>query len=136
TIMADVKTITLSNPVLHVTVAVTSDNLPVLRRLSKPGCIPAARTHTKYWDDSTAPLVELRYSHEGIVTAKSSKSLVGNRASARLQYVSHNETSDAVSKTLHVDMRDPETDVVVTSHLTLYNDIPVLRGTSLSLCLS
>ncbi|KAI5290456.1 hypothetical protein KEM54_001491, partial [Ascosphaera aggregata] len=128
--MADIKTITLKNEALEVIVAVNKDGLPVLRSLSLPGATRTERTHTKYWEDSTAPLVELRLSHEGIVTAKSSKSLVGNRASARLEYVSHEETEDAVSKTLHVTVRDPESKVSVVSHLTLYNWIPVLRGTS------
>ncbi|KAI5292714.1 hypothetical protein KEM52_006119 [Ascosphaera acerosa] len=130
--MADTKTITLANKALEVTVAVDKNGLPVLRGLAVPGKTRASRTHSKYWEDSATPLVEVRYSHEGIVEAKSSKALVGNRASARLQYVSHEEVSDktGVSKTLHVTMRDPETDVVVVSHLTLFNDLPALRGTT------
>ncbi|KAI5301021.1 hypothetical protein KEM55_003054 [Ascosphaera atra] len=126
--MADQKTLSLKNKNLEVIVAITKDGLPVLRRISAVGVTPTQRARTKWFEDSATPLVEVRLSHEGIAWDKSSKSMVGNRISARLEYVSHEETEDATSKTLNVTVCDAETKIHITNHLTLYNDYPVLRG--------
>lgn len=91
---------------------------------------PPEKIPSPFFACSALPLVEVRLAGEGIKTSKSSKTLIGGYVGTRLQYSSHQEHTDGTSKTLNITTEDPVSKVSVTSHLTIYSGIPVLRSSA------
>ncbi|TPX11550.1 uncharacterized protein E0L32_007761 [Thyridium curvatum] len=87
---------------------------------------------SRYFDNHSLPLAEIRLTGEGNHTSKSSKSLVASYIGKRLQYRKHQEERHAESRvtTLDIEMYDDKTQITVTSHLTVYDDIPVVRSSA------
>lgn len=78
----------------------------------------------------TVPLLGVRLNGEGNPSHKSSKTLIGSYVSSRLKYQSHHEHSDGQSKSLDVIMYDEVSQISVTSRLSVYPGIPVIRSTA------
>lgn len=79
-------------------------------------------------DDGVAlPLAEVRVAGEGNDIA-SSERLMGGGLSRRMRYLGHHESQQPDgAMTLEVTMRDPETSLTVTTTLTAWPDLPVVR---------
>ncbi|KAF4160052.1 hypothetical protein CNMCM6936_000783 [Aspergillus lentulus] len=123
------QTITLESQALRVKVLIDKDGAAFLKEvLPLPGTSPTPAF--KNFSDSYAPLVEVRLAGEGTERNKSSKSLVGSYVGARLRYQSHEIDTAADSQTLHVRLQDGISGALVTSHLTIYEEFPVLRATT------
>lgn len=81
-----------------------------------------------HYDSSSLPLVNVRLNSEGNPNAKSGQSLIGSYTTSRLQYVSHKERAGKRSKTLEVELEDPQSKIVVTAHLTIFDGSPFVRS--------
>ncbi|WP_222124112.1 alpha-galactosidase [Microbacterium paludicola] len=75
------------------------------------------------------PLAEVRVAGEGN-DLQSSERFMGSGLSRRMRYVSHEETDSGGRSILAITMRDPETALTVTSRLTSWSDLPVVRWQS------
>ncbi|CAJ2511698.1 Uu.00g073230.m01.CDS01 [Anthostomella pinea] len=127
------KTITLQNHTIAVVICTPDDSYPYLRSLD-----PVGHTQNGSEGDNIPlpktkflPLVNVRLTGEGNNGWKGQKSLVGSYISERFRYKSHKTyiTSDD-SETLDLEMRDEKTGITVTSHLTIFEGLPMLRATA------
>ncbi|KAF7561572.1 hypothetical protein G7046_g2587 [Stylonectria norvegica] len=123
--------ITLKSDVSQVIVRVDDNGRVVLQDILPVGQKPQ-QSVSPYFEKSSLPLCEVRLSGEGNLNSKSSKSLVGGYVGSRLRYKSSHESSDAKarSKTLNVEMRDDETSISVTSHLTVFEGCDFVRSSA------
>ena len=127
--MALPKTITLQSDVLRVNVYVDDHGAAFLQEVVPlPG--PSRSSVSKYFNNSYAPLVEVRLAGEGTAKHKSSKSLIGTYVGARLRYQSHEIRQQAGTHTLDVILKDSVSKVTAIVHLTVYQSTGVLRATS------
>lgn len=88
---------------------------------------------TPHFASSATPLCEVRLSGEGNKQSKTSKALIGSYVGTRLQYRSHAVQTDGggqARKTLDVVLHDAQTGITVTSHLVLFDGLPVLRSSA------
>ncbi|KAK8071441.1 hypothetical protein PG997_011644 [Apiospora hydei] len=87
---------------------------------------------TPHFESSATPLSEVRLSGEGNSQSKTSKALVGSYVGTRLKYRSHEIKTDEAQgrKTLDVALHDEQTGITVTSHMTLFDGLPVLRSST------
>lgn len=123
------RLIQLENDAIKVGVRIKSDGATSLAYVlpfgsdEQPSCSP-------HFDDSTLPLIELRLSGEGNASRKTAKALVGGYIAARLRYHGHSfdDSDPERSKILHVELRDTQTGVAVTSHLTIRPGSPFLHS--------
>jgi alpha-galactosidase len=128
--MTSSKTITLRSDALRVEIRINEDGIAYLQEvLPLPGSSkPSA---SKYYTDSSLPLVGVRLAGEGTAKYKTSKTLVGSYVGSRLKYQSHQEyTGAAHSRSLDVTLTDSVSKITVISHLTVYHKTPVLRATA------
>jgi alpha-galactosidase len=77
---------------------------------------------------SALPLAEVRLAGEGSEIG-TSKRQVNSYLSRRLRYVRHEERDEASMKVLDVVTSDPTTGISVTTHFSVYPELPVLRST-------
>ncbi|KAK8037757.1 Melibiase subfamily [Apiospora marii] len=114
----------------------------VVLRIDDAGCVylhdilpvdasPRAQG-TPHFESSATPLCEVRLSGEGNKQSKTSKALVGSYVGTRLQYRSHAIKTDGGQgrKTLDVVLHDARTGITVTSHMVLFDGLPVLRSST------
>ncbi|KAK8024610.1 Melibiase subfamily [Apiospora rasikravindrae] len=87
---------------------------------------------TPHFESSATPLCEIRLSGEGNSQSKTSKALVGSYVGTRLKYRSHEiKTDDGQGrKALDVVLQDEQTGITVTSHMVLFDGLPVLRSST------
>src|ERR1700753_1262106 len=133
-----VRTIVLKNDAVEVVVAVDSEERVLLQDI-----FPAresAKPHvSKWYGASMLPLAAVRLAGEGNLDFKTSKSMAGSHVSERLRYKSHRERTAQPNKgkrqvkVLDVEQYDPKTKVTVTSHLSIFEGLPVLRSCT-SIC--
>ncbi|KAK8073249.1 hypothetical protein PG994_004148 [Apiospora phragmitis] len=74
---------------------------------------------TPHFDSSATPLCEIRLSGEGNSHSKTSKALVGGA-----------DDGGKGRKTLDVVLHDEQTGITVTSHMILFDGLPVLRSST------
>ena len=124
-------TIILHSDALRVTLLLSQDS-PACIRSVEPNTTSRSRPkapHSPFFSDAELPLVQARLNHEGNNVYKTSKSLVGSGLASRLRYQSHHEeVIHGISKTLSIVQRDSETEIAVTSYLTVYEGFPALRS--------
>ena len=77
---------------------------------------------------SALSLAEVRLAGEG-GQFMTSKRQVQSYFGQRLRYVSHTESVSGLEKILEVVMRDPITEITVTSRFSVFAELPVLRST-------
>ncbi|KAJ5382983.1 Aldolase-type TIM barrel [Penicillium concentricum] len=93
-----------------------------------PARVSAQRPASPLFDLSELPLVSVKLAGEGNTFDKTAKSLVGSCLSARLKYESHEIQNDDQVETLEIRSRDEITKTLVTTRLSVYGAIPVLRS--------
>jgi len=129
------NTITFQSGAIAVILSIGNDS-PVGVRSIKPllqGDLSAsapAKFESPFFADAELPLVQARLGHEGSLTYKTSKSLIGNAIGMRLRYKSHTEKIEGISKTISVVQLDKEAGVSITSQITIYDDFPAVRVTA------
>ncbi|KAL4971794.1 glycoside hydrolase [Aspergillus desertorum] len=100
--------ITIKSDALAVTIYIDDDGAAYIERIIPRRGTPQ-RPVSRYFESHRAPLVEIRIAGEG--TAK------------------HNAVSDSEgSKTIDITLADPEANITVISHLTIYDSAPTLRA--------
>ncbi|KAK1142244.1 hypothetical protein N8T08_007988 [Aspergillus melleus] len=123
------NTISVQSNALKVNVHIDEDGAAFLQEVVPvPGSTrPSA---SEYFENSFAPLVEVRLAGEGTEKNKSSKSLVGSYLGTRLRYQSHHISTQAGTKTLDVVLVDKLSRITVICYLKIYPSVPVLSSTT------
>ncbi|KAL4874595.1 glycoside hydrolase superfamily [Aspergillus karnatakaensis] len=121
------QTISVESEALRVSVFVDEQGAGYLKEVIPRGATPPPPA-SKYFSDSSAPLVEVRLAGEGTEKHKSSKALVGTYVGPRLKYQSHEIQTGDGTKTLNVTLSDSK--ITVISHLTVYDSTPIVRATA------
>lgn len=127
------KTLLLKSAALQVIIDVAEDGVVRLQHVLPTGVEPKPSASPFFESPSSLPICDVRLSGEGNTGFKTSKSLVGSYIGQRLKYKSHREEAGrdgAGSKTLHIEMVDAVTEISVTSHLTVFDDLPFLRSSA------
>ena len=130
-IIARPSTISLKSDAVEVILVINRDGCVFLQNVLPRGALPKPSLSPNF-ETSALPLCEVRSSGEGNPSFKSSKALIGTYISERLAYKSHREEKDgkARSKTLHVEMVDPNTGLHVSSHLTVFDGLAFLQSSA------
>ncbi|KAJ5776357.1 Melibiase subfamily [Penicillium nucicola] len=123
------KMLILENDTIQVGIHINEDGTCSLAYLLPAGQKPQPSS-SPHFQDGYLPLVELRLSGPGNSSQKSSRALVAGYIGERLKYQNHREFNDGLkrSKSLDVGLLDEKTQMTVTSHLTIFEDLPFLRS--------
>ncbi|KAF4334825.1 alpha-galactosidase [Fusarium beomiforme] len=81
-----------------------------------------------FFSSSELPLVSVRLTGEGNTGDKTAKSLICTYLSSRLKYESHQQYQSDQEDRLEIYSRDDKTGILVTCHLKVFKNIPVLNS--------
>ncbi|GFZ44770.1 hypothetical protein JCM24511_02495 [Saitozyma sp. JCM 24511] len=129
--MSPKSTISLENAVLKAVFCIDDQSrAPLDGIIALPN--PVARQTSQWFDNSSLPVFESRLNGQGNdrVHDKTGKCLVGSIGGRHFRYRSHDLKRKGACQTLDIEMWDETTKIVVISHWTLYDDLPVLRSYS------
>ena len=124
------STITFSNDSVELKIRTGCEGGAALDSILPKNAKDGLRASSPHFENSSLPLVNVRLSNEGNPLAKSGQNLVGSYTTSRLEYVSHNESAGKGSKTLGVVLKDPQSKISVTAHVTIYDGSPFVRSTA------